>query len=1120
MKRSIRSLILQYGRPIGWLCPLLGLCLATGSVVAAPAGNGPMILRSSAAEETITGAVTDETGKGLPGVSIQVKGTTRGTTTDADGKYRVAVDKGATLVFSFIGYTLQEIVVGTQSTVNVTMAPDMQALSEVVVVGYGTQKKVNLTGSVATVSAKSIESRPVTNVSSSLAGLAPGVFVRQSSGKPGADGATIRIRGTGTLNNSDALVIIDGVQGSMDAVNPNDIESMSILKDAASASIYGSLAANGVILITTKKGSAKKTTVTYTGILSSARPSNVPEFISDYVRYMRLFNESNRNVGVAEVYSANTIQTWEKANLDPNGISAGGVPNYVAYPNTDWASWVFRNEIVQNHNIAVSGGGEKSLYNMSLGYLDNRGVMQNTGIKRFQLRANIESKVAKFLTLGAQTFASTQSAGKANTDLAFQYLWQTNPGIYPYYNGKYGFPVAVEEPTTVNNIFSYLDGTGGLDRTTRFNTTLYGIITLAKGLTLEPKVNYQTRFNEGNSYALAGPAERWDFSTNTLKVQLTPADQLTTGYSFNRDYLLTLDNVLRYSTTFGSDHDFGALVGYNQFNFRYYDFNASKRGLIDYSTTTLGSAGETSNTAGGQEYNRAMRSYFGRVNYAYQSKYLFEANLRYDGSSRFAPESRWGVFPSFSAGWRLSEEPFLRGLNEKIQGLKLRASWGKLGNNGANNNVIYAAGASGDYDYQAVYGKVPYSFNNVATTGLVQAKYANPLLLWESTSVTDIGLEGALFKGRMNFELDWYHKLTDGILTTPPIFLTAGTKGAPTQNTAGVLNKGLELTLGWRDKIGEVDFSVSGNVAYNINRVTNYRGALAEGYTTDAAGNKVYSSNIGQVSSGGDTRILEGHPINEYYLLDVYKGDGSRSNSDGTVNINGGPTDGMIRTPEDLAWVQAMMAKGYKFQPVGTIGKGQLYYGDLIYADVNGDGTYGNNFDKRFSGVSSTPKFIMGLSLSASWRGFDFSMLWAGSAGMKYLYNQTGVNGTRTTLTNSIGTRIADDHYYYNDANPSDPANNIGGKFPRLKYNSDSQTNIPSSYWLYDASYIKLKNLQIGYTIPTAWGAKIGMSRARVFLSGENVFMITKYPGLDPEVGANVSYPTMKQYAVGLNVTF
>lgn len=1077
-------------------------CCIVGMLLLAPA-------LLFAQQRTVTGTVKDASGMTLPGVTIVVKGKPTATNTNADGKFSIAAAEKESLVFSSIGYEAVELMIDNRADYTVSMSESSATLSEVVVVGYGTQKKVNLTGSVATVTSKNIEGRPVTNVSSSLAGLAPGVFVRQGSGKPGSDGATIRIRGTGTLNNSDALVIIDGVQGSMDAVNPNDIESISILKDAASASIYGSLAANGVILITTKKGSAKKTTVSYTGLFSSARPSNLPDFISDYVRYMQLFNESNRNIGVAETYSANTIKLWEDANQNPNGIGAGGYPNYVSYPNTDWAKWAFRNELVQNHNIAVNGGTDKALYNLSFGYLDNKGVMQNTGIKRFQLRANIESKVNKFLTLGTQTFASSQTAGLANTDNAFNYLWQTNPGIYPKYDGKYGFPVATEEPTTVNNILSYLDGTGGHDRTSRFNTTLYGVVTLAKGLTLEPKVNYQTRFNERNTNSLPGPIERWNFATNTLKAQLTPTDQLTTGYSFNRDYLLTFDNVLRYNTTLGRDHDFGALIGYNQFYFRYYDFSASKRGLIDYNTTTLGSAGETSNTANGQEYDRAMRSYFGRVSYAYQSRYMIEGNLRYDGSSKFANESRWGLFPSFSAGWRVSEEAFMSDWKDDIQNLKLRASWGKLGNN-----------ASGDYDYLATYGKVPYSFNNITTTGLVQAKYANPLLRWESTTTSNIGLEATTLKGRLNVELDLYRKMTDGILTTPTIYLSAGTKSAPTQNTASVLNKGVELSLGWKDKVGQVDFAINGNVAYNFNKVTAFKGALKEGWTTDAAGNKAYASNIGQVSSGSDTRILEGYGINQYYLLDVYKGDGSAANSDGTVNIHGGPKDGMIRTPEDMAWVKDMIAKGYSFQPVGTVGKGQLYYGDIIYADLNGDGIYGNNFDKRFSGASATPKFILGLNMSASWRGFDLSMLWAGATGMQYLYNQQGINGTRTTLTNSIGTRIADDHYYYNDANPGDPANNMTGSFPRLKSGSDNQTNIPSSYWLYKASYAKLKNVQVGFTVPEKWSSKLAISRARLFVSGENVFMITRYPGLDPEVGANVSYPTMKQYAVGINVVF
>lgn len=1061
----------------------------------------------------ITGKVTDDKGEALPGVNILLKGSSKGTTTDIKGEFKISVpDNNAVLVFSFVGFQPQEVAVGGKSVLTVTMLSSNKALDEVVVIGYGTQKKVNMTGSVAAISSSSIENRPVTNVSSSLAGLAPGVFVRQGSGKPGSDGATIRIRGTGTLNNSDALVIIDGIMGSMDAVNPNDIESISILKDAASASIYGSLAANGVIVITTKKGSQNKMNVTYTGLYSSSTPMNRPTFVSDNARHMRLFNEGARNIGQADVYSAATIALWDEANKNPDGLTALGIPNRVAYPNTDWGKVVLTNNVVQNHNIAVNGGSEKASYNLSMGYLDNQGLMKNTGLKRYQLRANVEARVNKFLTLGTQTFASNQSVGMANTDNLFNFLRQTTPGIYPYYNGKYGFAPAPEEPVTNNNLLTYLDGTGGNNNTNRFNTTVYATLTLLKGLTFETKMNYQMRMQEQNSYS--NPIERWDFATNILRSQASTPDQLTTSYSFNKDYLLTFDNVLRYNTTIGRDHDLGGLIGYNQNYFDYYEFSATKKGLIDYTSTTLSSASDMS-AISGSEYDRAMRSYFGRINYAFRSKYLLEANLRYDGSSKFASESRWGVFPSFSAGWRIMEEPFMESVRPYIQNMKLRASWGQLGNNIMNSDL-----SRGNYDYQATYDKVNYSFNGISASGLVQSKYANALLQWEKTTVTDIGLEASILKGRVNVEVDYYNKLTDGILTTPPIYLTAGTKTAPTQNTAAVLNRGLEVAVTWKNRIGKVDFSIGGNFAYNMNNVTTYKGQLQEGWGTDANGNKVYNSNLGTVSSGGDNRILEGHKINEYYLLNLYKGDGSHFNADGTPNIKGGPKDGMIRTKDDMAWIQAMVAAGYTFQPVGKVGKSQIYYGDYIYADTNGDGIYGNSFDKSFTGTSADPKYNFGLNMSVAWNNFDFSMLWAGSGGLQYYWNAEGYNNSIVRLGNGVATRIADDHYYYNDANPEDPANNINGTFPRLKFGGDSQNTASSTAWLYDATYVKLKNVQLGYSLPQSLLKKISVNRARIFVSGENLLLITAYPGLDPEIGASVGYPTMKQFAMGVNVTF
>lgn len=1066
--------------------------------------------------KTITGTVTDESGMPVAGASVFVKNTKNGTTTDNAGKFTITAQEGATLEITSVNFELATLVVGDQSVVSISLKVKPGSLGDVVVVGYATQKKVNMTGSVASISAADLASRPVTNVSSALAGLAPGVFVRQSSGKPGSDGANIYIRGVGTLNNSSPLVLVDGIIGSMDAVNPDDIQSMSVLKDAASAAIYGSLAANGVILITTKKGTKGKTNVTYSGYVTQTQPINKIDFVTNYARHMRLINESLTNLGQATLFSDARIQEWEAATANPNGTNVNGVPNWLAYPNTDWYDAVLRKRAGQNHNISVSGGSDKVAYLLSMNYLNNPGLMQNTGTERYQFRANLEAKINKVITVGTQTFASMQTFGMANTDNVFNFLSQTTPGVYPYYNGKFGYPSAPEESANANNIVSYLYGTGGRDLESRFNTTLYATFNIYKGLSFESRFNYQTRFEERNSHT--NPTDRWDFATNTLRFASPTPDLLSTSYAFNKDYRLTIDQVLRYNTRIGSDHEIGALVGYNEWYFNYYDFNASKLGLIDYTITTLGSAGNTSNNAGGQEYDRAVRSWFGRVNYAFKGKYLVEGNLRYDGSSRFAKSNRWGYFPSVSAGWRISDENFFQGLSSTLSNVKLRASWGKLGNFGATNN-----GSASDYAYQAVYSAVPYSFNGLAAAGLRQGSIANLGLQWESTTQTNIGLDATLFRS-LNVEIDWYNRLTDGILTTPPIPLVLGTASAPIQNTAAVLNRGIELNLNWNKKLGDVNLSVGGNFAYNYNEVTKYKGALQEGWTTDVNGNRVYSTNIGAVSNNGaNSMILENHMMYDFYIFNRYRGDGSYTNGDGSVNISGGPKDGMIRTADDLNWVRAMIAAGYSFAPVSGVAtssnKNLLNYGDFIYADNNGDGIYGNTFDRKFTGTSTTPKYNFGFNVNVSWKGFDLSMLWAGATGMEYYWND-GYNTVATRNGFHVTERIANDHYYYNEANPSDPNNNINGKYPRLKYNSDAQNLAYNDFWLYNASYFKLKNLQIGYTIPAHISSKALISRARVYVSGENLLLITKYPGLDPEIGSSVGYPTMRQFAAGVTVTF
>jgi len=1060
----------------------------------------------------VSGTVKDQQNLPLPGVTVKVKATGEIVSTSSSGQFTVKASNEDVLVFTYLGYEQKEETVNGRKNFDVILSENLSDLDEVVVVGYATQKKANLTGAVATVSSKDIENRSVTNVSSSLAGLAPGVAVRQGSGKPGADGATIRVRGTGTLNNNNALVLVDGIIGNMDAVNPNDIESVSVLKDAASASIYGSLAANGVILITTKKGKSGKPMLNYTSVLSLSKPSDMPTFVTDYVRHMNLFNEGARNVGQANPYSQSSIDLWSEANKNPNALNEFGIPNYVAYPNTDWGREIFENNLVQNHSLSVSGGSDNVSYLLSGRYMDNPGVMHNTGLKRYEIRANLEAKISKFLTLGTQTFANTQLEDLGNTDLAFNYLRQTTPGLYPIYEGRFGGPSSADEAPILNNLFNYLYGTDGNNQTSRFNTTVYAHVNFLKNLRLESRINYQTRFQEQDSHTI--PIDRWNFANNTIVVPAALPVNLTISNSYNKDYMITFDNVLRYNTKFGQDHDFSALVGHNEYYFKYNNLNTTKRGLIDASVTTPGSASEMVSTTGGG-YDYAYRSYFGRLNYAFKDRYLFEANIRFDGVSRFATENRWGTFPSFSAGWKISEEEFMSGINNTIQNLKLRASWGRLGNSRLSSDA-----SVGNYDYMATYGGVNYSFNDIQLIGLAQNKYANPTLRWEETTQTDIGLDFSALKNKLTVELDYYNRYTDGILTAPPIFLTAGTKSAPTRNTAAILNRGFEVALNWRDQIGEFQYAIGGNFAYNHNVVKKYKGALQEGWTTDADGNPIYQSNIGDVSAGGLERIVEGYGINSYYVRNLYQGDGSYFNADGSVNINGGPSSGMIRTPEDMAWLNAMKDAGYSFSPVNGVGKSQLYYGDFIYADVNGDGIYGNTYDQFLTNTRSEPKYTFGVNLSAAYKGFDFSMIWAGMAGMQYYWNQEGYNNSIVRNGNAVGTRYADDHYYYNDADPNDPANNLQGIFPRLKYNGDDVNNAANTFWLYNASWFRLKNAQVGYTLPASLTNKFNVSKIRFYFTGENLLTFTAFPGLDPELGANVGYPTMRQFALGVNVNF
>ena len=1085
--------------------------VSTGESLAAPtvATSSEVavgVVPQQAAKRLVKGTVEDALGA-IAGANVVEKGTTNGTITDMEGNFSLEVSSDAILVISYIGYENQEIPVKGQNTFRITLKEDSQALDEVVVVGYGTQKKVNLTGAVSTVDfEEQALSRPITNVSNALAGMSAGVQVQQNSGQPGSDGSTIRIRGIGTLNNNEPLVLVDGVEASMDLVNPQDIESISVLKDAASSSIYGSRAANGVILITTKKGKAGKLSVSYSGRISYAQPTNLIEQVTNYADYMELINESFENIGQSNHFSQSTIDAWRAAEQDPYGVNENGVPNYVAYPNTDWQEVIFGNNLIQDHTVSVSGGTDKLRVLMSAGYLDNPGLVDNTGIKKYNLRANIEADITNWLTVGTRTFASQQDQDPGDFSTANNYLRQTTPGIYPEWNGQYGYPEASEESATANNILQKLNNSNGYTQKTNFNTTLYSRITPLKGLSWDFNLNYKRYWVDEETSTHA--SELVKFSTGEVMSEATTPENMSTYFYNRRDYSYTIQNLLRYNTTINSDHDLGILAGYEEYYYKY-DYNsAQKKGLIDESITTPSSATEMTSISGSTT-DQSRRSFFGRINYAYKSKYLLEANIRYDGNSRYHADYRWGTFPSFSAAWRVSEEEFMENTKNWLDNLKVRLSYGSVGNDGGDE--------VSEYEYQSTYSTSRYIFGNTLTSGLAVTTLANSSLTWETSTMANFGIDLNALDNRLSFTTDLFYGKTTGILYTPSIYLTAGSKTAPRRNIAEMTKSGIELTLGWQDRIGDFSYSVSGNFSYTPNKVTKYKGELVTGYDE----NGEWSTNIGDVASSSSSvsPIIEGHMYGEYYMKTPYKGTGKGYDVDG---VNGGPVDGMIRTETDMEWLEAMIDAGYTFQPNQTVGKDAIWYGDYVYADLNEDGIYGGTDDREFQGVSSNPKYNFGLQLSAAWKGFDFSMNWAGQAGFKLYWSPTtGYNSPTTRVGLALGTDIANDHYFYDPENPTDERTNINAKYGRLTNGESGWQNIETStLYLYNANYLKLKNITLGYTFPASMIRKASMENLRLYLSIENVFNITKYPGQDPELGASPDYTSVRQFAFGVNVTF
>ena len=1006
----------------------------------------------------ITGTVTDDFGESMPGVNVVVKGTTTGVITDADGRYSINVPGAdAVLVFSFVGFATQEFLVGDQRSINVTLSETTREIEEVVVIGYGTQKRVNLTGAVSSVDmSRMADSRPITNLSAGLAGLAAGVTITQGGGgRPGYDGAIIRVRGQGSLNNSDPLVVLDGVAGvDINDINPQDVESMSVLKDAASSSIYGSRAANGVILITTKQGREGTAKINYSGTVTAQKLAHKINLVSNYADYMELMNEGYRNSGQAQPFSQGKIDEWRAAgNSDP-----------VKYPNTDWQDEFFQRGWMQDHTLSVTGGKEKIRYFVSGNYLHNPGIVEYSTYNRFSARINLDVDVKPWFKIGLNSYGyrGTEDIGLENYGTIFTMAIRATPGICMRApDGRYGGLNNPEDDMGSQSLLRQLHERKG-DRTrNKYFSRFYGQLNPLPGLSIEGSYTYD--FTNYHLHQMPVFLPAWNFYDNTI--QNSYSGRTSVSINDNKWEKNYLDGIIRYEKDFGK-LNMKAMAGASQESFNYQWFSATKYDLTSGDLTEM-SAATMDADASGSYTNWAMRSFFGRLNLNWADKYLLEANLRMDYSSRFAPgKTRRGVFPSFSAGWRINEEDFMRDISW-MSSLKLRASYGALGNNAMGGN----SNNDGNYSYQSFYSNRNYVLNNnTVQVGFAQAALSNSLLTWETTYVSNVGVDFGLLKFKLNGSVDFFVKNTKDILIDLPAPDVRGLASVPRQNVGKVRNTGIEITLSWNDKIGEVGYFVTGNYTYVKNKLTKFKG---EESTINA----------------DRTMLLEGKPINVLYMMKV---------------------DRLVQTDADLAVVQAMVDKN----PNAFSSYTRPVKGDYLYQDTDGDGVLTPD-DRVIIGNGPNPTSVYSGHFGVNWKGFDFSCLLQGvndvKSYMAYWSSSAYYPNVRSGCI--MNKDIMDGRWYEGRTDAT---------FPRLLDYNDSRNRVESDKWVGDRSYLRVKNIQLGYMVPKTVSQKFYVENLRVYVSIDNAWLFTKYPGLDPE-SYNVemaTYPTVRMTSIGVNLTF
>ncbi|MES2731131.1 MAG: TonB-dependent receptor [Bacteroidota bacterium] len=1019
----------------------------------------------------IKGKVTDEEGVGLPGVSIVIKGTTTGTATDANGAYSLNVPDGATtLVFSFIGYLTQEVAINQQTTIDISLKSDVKALSEIVVVGYGEQKKTSTTAAVATLKATEVSAKPVVNLTNNLGGRIAGVIVKQGGGEPGFDGASINIRGINSYINSAPLLVVDGIYRDFSRLDPNSIESFTVLKDAAAVAPYGLAGANGVILVTTKRGKLGTPTLTYNGYVGFQNPTRVTPAVNAY-EYALMRNEANANDGQSPAYTPAQIAEYKKS------VDGASDANRDLYPNSNPLREIIKpDQTITYHNLEFSGGTDKIRYYMGLSYTRQNGMWTTTNVQKYNLMAKIETDATQTTKVGLQLngWLEDQNYPNQSAFTIVQQAFRTTPVTPVYFsNGLWGQYIG---QSLVGEI--YHSGYQFNEKTTIMtNFTVEQQLPFIKGLSVKGvlSVDPTTNFTKG----WLTPIPFYVINTTTTPYTFTQGNQgvskpVLAQYADNQKNF-TYQGYLNYHNTFGK-HDVTVLGVAESRNIKFSYTSARRQNYnLNIDELSTGSSSQNDIFNAGSSLEQKQVGFVYRVGYSYADKYLIEAAGRYDGHFAFAPGRRYGFFPSFSVGWRLSEEPFLKEKVDWLDNLKIRASYGESGNLPYRTDVALVEQQAQAFAYLSTYGIQGTSavFDGQATQGLFERSQAQPSITWERAKKSNLGIEASFWRGKLGIEADVFYERRNNILRDPTTAVPVEYGIALGRTNAGIMSsQGFEVQLNFNQEVTkDLRAGLSGNFTYAKNKLI------------DIAENSATFNNPNRRLTDRAYGTLFGLQALGYYTTDDFNSDGS-------------------------------LKAGMPTPPAGAVKPGDLKYADLSGSDGKGvpDGKIDNN-DQVVIGPPTTPQILFGLTPRVSFKGFDLDVLFQGAAQTSFYLD----GSLRAPFQSSASaTKLQFDNHW----TPENP----NGLYPRLSGTPTPNNTQTSSWWRRDASYVRIKSLQLSYTLPSFITNRIKAQTVKVYISGQNLWTWTPNMKeiIDPEASNNSGFYYFQQsvWSFGGNITF